>query len=158
MRLMKPNDLAAELNQHPNLFNVQASQYKKMFGNHPNWFIHNPERGKTRIDSVLYKKKLELPTKTVLYASNKLYYMLRATNHNDSDIARLMASRSEHFKNVNTWIMFLSRDLFMRVQFSKSIVKPTLFTEFVKVGTKHLYLLRKWDKLDLRKEFKYYGK
>lgn len=156
MRLMKPNDLAAELKQDNNLFNVQAAQYKKMFGKHPNWFIHHPERGKTRIDSVLYKKKLELPTKTALYASNKLYYILRATNHNDSDIARLMASKSKHFKNVNTWIMFLNRDLFMRVEFSKSIVKPTLFTEFVSCGTKYLYLMRKWDKLDLSKESDYY--
>jgi len=153
---MKPNDLAAELNQDNNLFNVQASQYKKMFGKYPNWFIHNAERGKTRIDSVLYKKKLELPTKTALYASNKLYYMLRATNHNNSDIARLMASKSKYFKNVKTWIMFLSRDLFMRVEFSRSITKPTLFTEFVKVGTKYLYLLRKYNKLDLSKESDYY--
>lgn len=156
MRLMKPNDLAAELKQDNNLFNVQASQYKKRFGKYPNWFIHNGVRGETRIDSVLYKKKLELPTKTALYASNKLYYMLRATNHNDSDIARLLASRSEHFKKAHTWIMFLNRDLFMRVEFSKSIVKPTLFTEFVKVGTKYLYLLRKWDKLELSKEAEYY--
>lgn len=156
MRLMKPNELAAELNQHPNLFNVQASQYKKMFGKHPNWFIHHTERGKTRIDSVLYKKKLELPTKTALYASNKLYYILRATNHNDSDIAHLMASRSKYFKNVKTWIMFLNRDLFMRVEFSRTITKPTMFTEFISCGTKYLYLMRKWDKLDLSKEFDYY--
>ncbi|MDQ1340773.1 MAG: hypothetical protein QG567_1931 [Campylobacterota bacterium] len=156
MRLMKPNDLATELNQDVNLFNVQVSQYKKIFGKYPNWFIHSAERGKTRIDSVLYKKKLELPSKIALYSTNKLYYMLRATNHNDSDIARLMASKSKHFKNVNTWTMWLCKDLFIQTQFSKSITKPTLSTEFVKIGTKHLYLLRKWDKLDLVKEFDYY--
>lgn len=156
MRLMKPNDLAAELNIDKNLFNVQAFHYKQMFGKYPNWFIHNPERGKTRIDSVLYKKKLELPSKIALYSTNKLYYMLRATNHNDSDMARLMASKSKHFKNVYTWLMWLSKDLFAQTQFSKSIVKPTLATEFIRIGTKHLYLLRKWDKLNLEKESDYY--
>lgn len=156
MKLMRPEEFAIQLNKNRNLLRVQAFDYKKLHGKYPTWFVHSKIRGQTMIDTDIYLKRLDLPAKATLYASNKLYWALRATNHSDSDMARLMASKSKHFNSVGAWIMFLSRGLFVNTAFYQLILEPTMLTEFVKIGTKHLYLLRKWDRLDLSKEKEYY--
>jgi hypothetical protein len=155
-RLMKPEDFAIQLGKNKNILRVQAHSYKKLHGRYPDWLVHSENRGETMINTEIYLKRLNIPIKASLYATSKLYWMLRATNHTDSQIARLMASKSKYFKSVDSWILFLARDLFMLTSFSKVIIEPTMLTEFVKHGTKYLYLLKKWNKLDLTKEREFY--
>jgi len=154
MQLMSLSAFAEQLGKKANLFNVQAFDYKKVHGVYPKWFIHSPIRNETMIDCNLYMRRIELPKIASLYATNKLYWIFVATGHTNSDISRIMVKRSKYFKSVKTWNTFFSSGLFKGA--SQAIIEPTLLTEFVKVGTKYLYLLRKWDKLDLSKEFDYY--
>lgn len=156
MKLIKPEELATQLNKHRNIFNVQAFQYRAKHGKYPSWFVHNPKRGLTRIDADRYLKLMDTPKHTALYATSKLYWALKATNHSDSDIARLMVDKSKYFKSLSSWHVFITKYLFARMEVNNMLLEPTMLTEFVKIGTKHLYLLRKWNRLDLSKVGDYY--
>lgn len=154
MRAIRCEELELEMGLPEYTIYHQARAYKSRVGRYPKWYITRGSGAKIMINVELYMRHYTLAERIHSYSSNKLYWAFRATNHSDYDIAKIMASRSSHFKNITSWQRFFDSDLF--VTSNQLVVKPTLRTEFVRCGTKYLYLLKKSGKLDLSKEKEYY--
>lgn len=132
----------------------------KKDGVYPGWYI--PKEGKnkspTKIDTKRFHDWYDRPLRIQKYASSKLYWMFRAINFNDFMLSAFMAKRSKYYTSIDSWNMFFSNGLFLQSTQIHPVKKPTMTTEFIKIGTKYLYLMHKWswNKFDLSKLEEFY--
>lgn len=119
---------------------------KKARGYSPEWHIKKNNVSYVNIDSYLMSTSLK--TRSWLYATDKLYWIFLATGHSVKDMSEIMAKRSKYFNDVRTWQTYLYNGLFELNSGKIHILKPTMLFEFIRIGTKYLYLLKKAGRLN----------
>ena len=134
-------------NLHSKLLN-----YKKK-GMVPKWLVPSAEGTKGhKIKVKEFEEWLSLDQRIVLYGSTKLYWIFKALGHSDNAISKIIANRSQYFKDSASWNGFFTRTLFANSdnKYFRAFVQPTMGSEFVRIGTRHIYLLMKSGKLKIR--------
>lgn len=154
--LITPIEMSERLGKSSKYIYNKICVYRQKYKKNPKWLVKGKKRGENFIDLRVYEQSAELSDRMFEYCSEKLYWLLRATNHSNKDIAELMSKKSKYFKSKHSWIVFFSKDLFVENQAKHQLDEPNRLSEFIRIGTKHLYLLKKWNKLDLSVSDKYY--
>lgn len=130
-------------NLHSNLLN-----HKKK-GIVPKWLVPSAKGTKGyRIKVKEFEEWLSINPRILFYGSTKLYWIFKALGHNDNSLSRLLASRSKYFKDSASWNSFFSKTLFVNPSNKdlRAFVHPTMGSEFVRVGTRYIYMLVKSNK------------
>ena len=121
-------------------------------GKRPKWLIG--ERGKKglMIDITLFERHLSLPVELRSYCTDKLYWIFKSLGMSDNKMANLFKERSKYFKDTNSWYGFFANRMFYRAD-DKGYVgfyQPTMHSEFLRIGTKYIYLLNKSGKFEVK--------
>lgn len=116
---------------------VMACLIKKRTGKHPNWYIvRNRE---IYIDTKILIDNTERRHKEWQYATETLYYKIKdLDNVTMIDVARYLAKNT--VGSVNSWAIYLSRDMFVYPTKLVYETKRTKLNDFVQYGKEFLEL------------------
>lgn len=121
-------------------------------GKRPKWVIG--ERGKKglMLDTALFDRHLSLHVELKNYCTDKLYWIFRSLGMNDNQMAKLFKERSKYFKDTNSWHGFFAYRMFNRADDNGYVgfYQPTMHSEFLRIGTKYIYLLNKAGKFEVK--------
>ena len=135
-------------------FSTVASAYKKKRDRFPDWYVLRG--GNAFIDVDEFEKMESLYDRVKIYCNKKLYWALKATNHSDSDIARLLDDRSAKFKGIENWTNFLNSSLFSNGEEKQQRLKGSKMEDFLKIVSKYLFEKIMKNELYLSKADKFF--
>ena len=124
-------------------------------GKPPQWLVP-PSRGKKgyKIDIDKFEYWLKTNDRIKTYGMDKLYWLFVALGFSDRDMANFFSAQSRYFKISNSWYGFFATNLFIvgEEQNYRMMLKPTMLTEFVRIGTRYIYDLHKNGKFVIKNE------
>ena len=136
----------------PSNIYTQVSKLKKL-GREPKWL----ERESSKIayiDINGLEKYMTLDNRAKDYANTSLYWLFIALGYSNFSLSGLMAEKSNYFTSKYSWGYFFSVTLWSypeTVMFN-TIDEPSMLSEFIRIGTKHIYLLNKAGKFKVKNE------
>jgi len=139
-------------NISPENVSVAMHIYRKKGKKEPDWLIKVPNKRGHLVELKGFERWATLDERIKHYATTDLYWLFVAMGFNDYRMSKFFASRSKYYKTVSTWSDFFACRLFMRSdeQGYRVLYEPTRATEFVRIGTKYIYLLKKWGKFEIK--------
>lgn len=145
-KLVRVSIAAELLNTTEGALMTLASLRKKNNGVYPEWYKADGKLGGSiaYIDIEILQRYQLIQKRAWLYATDKLYWIFDSMEHyNMSDFASIFSNKSSKKESVNSWAMYLSRDMFNIPSDRIYELKEKKIFDFVKHGTRLIYMMKK---------------
>lgn len=133
--LVSIKDAAEVLNTTQGAIMTLVSKYKSENGKVPEWYLVNKKE--VHIDMDILNNNNELRKRAWLYATDKLYWILDELEGSFTNVCEYLSKHAGG--SVNSWAMYLSRDLFNIPNGNVYELKPCKLFDFVRHGTRYVY-------------------
>ena len=130
----------------------QVNKLKKL-GREPKWLERKSSKV-AYVDINELEKYMTLDNRAKDYANNNLYWLFMSLGYSNFSLSGLMAKKSKCFKSKHSWNYFFSVTLwsYSETVMFNPIDEPSMLSEFIRIGTRYIYLLNKAGKFEVKNE------
>lgn len=139
-KLVTPEVAAELLNTTTQALFSMACIRRKEHGVYPSWYISNGIKGRSvsYIDIEIIERNNRIRKKAWNYATDKLYWILESLDgYTMQDFAEILSEKTGD--SVNSWAMYLSRDMFNLPNGNVYELKGTRLFSFITIMTRLIY-------------------